>query len=141
MNAPREFSVAAAVIARDGRILAAQRPAHKLHPGAWEFPGGKIAPGETPEACLVRELREELDVDIEVGPCLHCCDHDYPGEGVRVRLWFFAARIVAGEPAPREHAQLRWLAAQDLPSLPFLEADHAVVAALARGELRPQPHF
>lgn len=127
----REISVAAAVLLQDGKVLVAQRPQGKSHPGLWEFPGGKIRPGETPEACLERELFEELGVRASAGCRLHEQIHTYRNPPLRVHLIFLTATLIEGTPQPQEHLQLRWVRPQDLLSLPFLEADLPFIRALA----------
>ncbi|WP_163511133.1 (deoxy)nucleoside triphosphate pyrophosphohydrolase [Fodinicola acaciae] len=115
--------VVGAAILRDGRVLAAQRKT----PARWEFPGGKVEPGEEPVAALVRECEEELGVRIDVHDPLA---DDVPLPGDRGVLSVFAATIVSGEPVAREHAELRWLAAGDLDSVNWMPADIPFVAAL-----------
>ena len=105
-----------------GRVLAARR----LTPPGWEFPGGKVEPGETEPAALARELREELGVEVEVGARVGP-DVPMPG-GYVLRVW--TARLTGGEPARLEHAELRWLPPADLHSVDWLPADRPVVAAL-----------
>ncbi|WP_435107582.1 (deoxy)nucleoside triphosphate pyrophosphohydrolase [Nocardiopsis synnemataformans] len=118
--------VVGAVIVRDGRVLAAQRAEPEALRGRWEFPGGKVDPGETPELALVRECREELGVTVRP---LHQlgADAPFPAPTRRhtrpavLRLW--RAELVAGEPLPLEHLSLRWLAADELRGPDWLPAD------------------
>lgn len=111
----------------------AQRPAHKHLGGKWEFPGGKIEPGESPEAALHRELREELGSVIEILRPLAAHTHAYAT--VTVQLIPFVVRLAAGSPAPQthEHAALRWVPAAELLSLDLPEADLPVIADYLRG--------
>jgi 8-oxo-dGTP diphosphatase len=109
-----------------GRVLGARRTA----PPGWEFPGGKVEPGETESAALARELREELGVTAEVGERV---GPDVPMPAGRV-LRVYAARVTAGEPTRLEHAELRWLAPDDLGTVPWLPADLPIVAALRAAE-------
>src|SRR6478735_6737627 len=112
--------VAVALIDPDGRVLVAQRPAGKAMAGLWEFPGGKVEPGETPEAALVRELREELGIDTW-SSCLApltFASHAYADFHLLMPL--YACRRWDGVPQAREHTALRWVAAPALAALPML---------------------
>ena len=121
--------VAAAIIERDGRWLMARRLEGTHLEGLWEFPGGKVDPGETLEACLARELREELGVATEVGCLRWSTAHDYPAR--RIELHFYDCTI-AGEPQPLLGQELRWVSASELASLPLPEADAGLVALLTQ---------
>jgi mutator protein MutT len=121
--------VAAAVVEREGRILVTKRPPGVHLEGHWEFPGGKCAPGETLERCLVRELREELAVEAIVGSELLATSHDYSER--RVELHFFSCRL-DGEPVPQLGQEMRWIARSELLTLPFPAADAALIALLMR---------
>ena len=117
--------VVVGAVLRDGhgRVLAALRHS----PPGWELPGGKVKAGESEPAALVRELREELGVAVEVGSRV---GPDVPiGPDLLLRAW--TAVVTAGEPAPLEHAELRWLAEDELDSVAWLPADRPVVAVLA----------
>ncbi len=128
--------VVAAVAARRGCVLVCQRSTGKRHGGKWEFPGGKVERGETPEGALRRELREELSVDAVVGSEIWRTRHRYP-DGGRFELRFFSVRSLAGRVrrAP-EIAALRWHAAPRLAALDFLDAERGLVAALASGRVK-----
>ena len=115
------IEVAAGLIFRDGKLLIAQRPAEAHLGGLWEFPGGKREPDETFEHCLIRELREELGVEVEVGEVLARAVHDYREK--RVRLRFFACRLRRGEPRPLGCPALRWVEARELGDYDFPAAD------------------
>jgi len=119
--------VAAAVVERDGRILVTKRPAGVHLEGYWEFPGGKCAPGETLEQCLVRELREELDADAAVTGELLSTSHDY-GER-RVELHFFSCSL-RGEPRPQLGQDMQWVERSHLTTLRFPPADAELIALL-----------
>ena len=119
-------SVVGAAILRDGRVLAARRTAPAEAAGRWEFPGGKVEPGETPEAALVREVVEELGCRVEVTGWL-------AGEvpiGASHTLAVALARLVDGEPDPVEHDLVRWLGAAELGDVDWLEADRPFLAEL-----------
>jgi len=119
--------VAAAVVERDGRILVTKRPAGVHLEGYWEFPGGKCAPGETLEQCLVRELREELDADATVISELLSTSHDY-GER-RVELHFFSCSL-RSEPRPQLGQDMQWVERRLLATLQFPPADAELIARL-----------
>ena len=121
--------VAAAIIERDGRWLMARRLQGTHLEGLWEFPGGKVDPGETLEACLARELSEELGVAAHVGRLRWSTAHDYPAR--RIELHFYDCAI-AGEPQPLLGQELRWVSAPELASLPLPEADAGLVALLTQ---------
>ena len=116
--------VTAAVIGGpDGRILVCSRPAGTHMAGKWEFPGGKIEPGETPEACIRREIREELGMEIAVGPVFTVMEHDY---GVKyVRVTFFLA-VSDDAPSAKDRQGFRWVTPEETASVDFLEADRPV---------------
>lgn len=127
MGDPVVTIVVAAAIERDGRVLAARRSAPEPVAGRWEFPGGKVEPGESDAAALVRECREELGVGIDVGEPL--ADPQPITEGYELRV--YRARLISGEPvALQDHDALRWLPPEELPALPWLPADRAAVAVL-----------
>jgi mutator protein MutT len=119
--------VTAAVVERDGLILITRRQTGVHLEGHWEFPGGKCDPGESLEACLRRELREELAVDSEVGQLLLTTTHDYDDR--RVELHFFLC-TVAGDPVPQLGQQMRWVDRRELDALPFPPADAELIALL-----------
>ncbi len=128
---PAALPVVAAVIEdAHGRVLVAQRPAHKHLALKWEFPGGKIDAGESPEAALARELREELGVTIEVLHGLPRFTHDY-GD-VSIAMIPFVCRLAPGSaaPHPHEHIALRWVSPAELATLDLAAADLPIVAAL-----------
>jgi len=121
---------AVALIDSDGRVLLAQRPAHKEHGGLWEFPGGKIHAGETPEAALIRELREELGIDVEAA-CLApytFASHAY--EDFHVVLLLYLCRRWQGTVTAREGQQLAWVRKAKFADYAMPEADKPLIAML-----------
>ncbi len=123
--------VAAAVIERRGRFLVTGRDPVKDLSGLWEFPGGKREPGESIEACLMRELDEELGVRIQIGERLAIVPWTYPER--RVLLHFFLGRLTGGRVAPREGQPYRWVTRTELAALPMPPADAELVASLVTG--------
>ncbi|HZE50307.1 MAG TPA: (deoxy)nucleoside triphosphate pyrophosphohydrolase [Jatrophihabitantaceae bacterium] len=118
--------VVGAAIVRAGRVLAARRSAPAALAGGWEFPGGKVEPGESPAAALARECREELGVQIAVGELLGAADI-----AAGFVLHVHVAELIAGEPQPlQDHDELRWLAGDELEDVPWLPADRPVLGAL-----------
>lgn len=128
--------VAAVLTAADGRVLIAQRPAHKHLGLKWEFPGGKVEPGEDPAAALRRELREELGCDALVAAALPRFEHDYGT--VLIAMLPFLCHLAPGSPPPqaREHLALAWVPVSGLRSYDLAPADWPIVAAL-EAALRP----
>ena len=120
--------VVAAVIERDGRILIARRPTGRHLEGLWEFPGGKRGAGESAEAALVREIREELDAAVTVGELLETVEWAYPEK--TVRLQFFRCDL-AGEPRPVEGQEIAWVRPTELRDYAFPPADAALIARLS----------
>lgn len=113
-----------------GRVLAAQRPPGKAQAGCWEFPGGKIEPGEAAEDALIREIREELGCTLAVGAALTPVDHPYPGGIIRLRA--FKAAIIDGVPEPHEHSALRWVGRNEAAALNWAPADVPIFAEIWR---------
>ena len=121
--------VAAGVVSVDGKILVTRRKAGTHLERRWEFPGGKLEPGEAPQECLVREFREELDVEIEAGQILEVIFHRYPERNVL--LLIYACKLVDGEPRAIECEKLMWLEKKELERLDWVPADRAFVRRLA----------
>lgn len=132
MQMKNAIRVTAAVIIEQGRVLATQRHERSAMGGKWEFPGGKIEPGETPEACLRRELREELGVEADVQELFMRTAHAYPTKNVE--LFVFKAAIRAGSPVLHVHQDARWVSAAEIGGLDWLEADQPIVAKLVKEE-------
>jgi mutator protein MutT len=119
--------VTAAVIERDGALLVTRRQAGVHLEGYWEFPGGKCDAAETLEACLARELREELDVDARIGEEMFTTDHTYPER--RVELHFFRCELL-GEPRPQLGQEMQWVRREQLHALQFPPADEELIRRL-----------
>ena len=126
--------VAAALILRDKEVLIGQRRPDQPMGPLWEFPGGKIEPGESPQEALTRELSEELGIRAEVGPAVTRIRHHYRRGGA-VDLQFFAVREFSGEIDNQIYQQVRWVKLEDLPGYDFLAADRGLVKDLAAGKL------
>ena len=122
---PTVLVVAVALIDPDGRILIAQRPEGKQLAGLWEFPGGKIEPGESADAALKREIQEELGVDISINEFLCTTDYDYPS--FHLTMHCYLCRVELGMIELREHKSARWLTVDMLDSVEWLPADWEVV--------------
>ena len=120
--------VTAALIEKDGRILIARRKQGWRFAGKWEFPGGKIEPDETPEECLRRELREELDIEAKIGEFF--CSSTYQYSHATVQLLVYRAYHVAGEYTLHDHQEIRWVLPNELVQYDFPEADQLVIEKL-----------
>jgi 8-oxo-dGTP diphosphatase len=125
---------AIAVVERDGAVLLTRRPRGAHLEGYWEFPGGRIEAGETPESCLIRELREELGVEVRVGERLAVLDHTYPEK--RVILHCHRCEIVSGEPRPLASEALQWARRDDLAAIRLPPANMPLVALLTASVLQ-----
>jgi 8-oxo-dGTP diphosphatase len=126
--------VAAGLIVRDGEVLIGQRRANQPMALLWEFPGGKIEQGESPQQALARELHEELGIEATVGPKVVHIRHNYRHGGA-VDLQFFAVREFAGELQNQIYEQIKWVKLADLTTYEFLAADRGLIRDLAAGKL------
>jgi A/G-specific adenine glycosylase len=118
------YTVTAAVIQRDDRVLIARRPENGLLGGLWEFPGGKVEPGESLPESLVREIKEELGADVTVGESYGIYQHAYTH--FRVTLHAFACRLTGGEPQPIQASELRWVQPDELSGFPMGKIDRNI---------------
>jgi 8-oxo-dGTP diphosphatase len=126
VSANADLTVVAAVIQREGKILIGQRKPGGRHPFKWEFPGGKVEPGEEPAAALRRELREELDIDADIGGEEARYLVSY-GSGPRIHLIFYRVTAFSREPRNLDFAQIAWAAPERLRDYDFLDGDIAFV--------------
>jgi 8-oxo-dGTP diphosphatase len=120
--------VTAGILEENGLVLIARRKPGKHMGGKWEFPGGKIEMGETPEESLARELEEELDVRARIGELL--CTSSWEGEGVSLELLVYRVMGFEGTPVLREHEEIRWVQPKDLRSFDLADSDRSVVEKL-----------
>ena len=122
--------VAAAIIQKEDKIFATRRGCGEFK-GMWEFPGGKVEPGETPEEAVVREIREELETEILVGRCFAEVDYDYPDFHLHMKCYL--CTVKSGDLKLLEHSEARWLTREALDSVEWLPADVGVIERL-KGE-------
>jgi 8-oxo-dGTP diphosphatase len=125
------ITVTAAVLEKDGRILIARRKRGDRLADKWEFPGGKIEEGETPEACLRREMQEEFGIDVVVGGFVGRSLHAYPH--VEIDLLAYRAKHISGDFQLHDHEEIRWVCPADLASHDFSAADIPIVKLLLEG--------
>ena len=125
--------VSAGVLTKGSDILICQRRSQDLHPGKWEFPGGKVQEGEDGAACLRRELQEELCIAATIGAEIHNTSHAYPN-GRTIMLQFFHVPSFRGDIVNTQFQALAWVKFTNLPTYDFLEGDVDFVTALASGK-------
>jgi len=119
------IQVVAALIRKDDHFLICRRPAHKKRGLLWEFPGGKVEAGEDPRQALVRECREELDIELEVGTLFWQTSHTYPD--TRIDLLLYEATIASGTPQALEHTDICWVLPDDMTAYHFCPADTEII--------------
>lgn len=124
----KTINVVAAVIMKEGRVFATQRGYGEFKDG-WEFPGGKVEAGESPEEALRREIREELEVEVNVGDLIDTIEYDYPAFHLSMKC--YACTIAGGSPHLLEHEAARWLSADQLDSVAWLPADITLIPKIA----------
>jgi 8-oxo-dGTP diphosphatase len=131
------LTVVAALIESNGKLLVCQRKRGDTFELMWEFPGGKLKPGESPAEALARELEEELGVASEIGAEVMRARHQYAQMSEPIELIFLRARITGGTIENRVFESIEWREAQTLPELNFLPADRELIHLLATGKLKP----
>ncbi|HVN97082.1 MAG TPA: (deoxy)nucleoside triphosphate pyrophosphohydrolase [Syntrophorhabdaceae bacterium] len=131
MTNPEYVPVTAAVIEKDGKILIARRKTPFMG-YAWEFPGGKLEDNETLEECLKREIREELDIEIHVGPLISLNKHVLNCESAIV-LYAYRARHVSGEITLKDHEEVKWVRPEDLLNYDFPDPDRLIARKVSEG--------
>ena len=124
-NSSRPITVVAAVLVKDGKVLIARRKAGLTNGGRWEFPGGKLRPGETPPTCLKREIKEELGIAVEVKNEIGAITHD--DRQRRIHLLFYRAEWAAGDVHLRDHSAIVWVSARHLLDYDLTPADRHFV--------------
>ena len=123
--------VVAALVVENGKFMICQRPQNKARGLLWEFVGGTVEPGETKAQALVRECREELGVTVVPGDVFMEVDHVYPD--ITIHLTLFWARIAAGRPQKLEHADIRFVAPEEIPQYAFCPADASILEQIKKG--------
>lgn len=132
----KTIDVAAALIFNNAKLLITQRRPDDHLPNLWEFPGGKVEPGETFASCLVREIREELGIEISVAEQIEDLTHSYPEKSVR--LCFFNCRLISGQPKPIHVQDLRWVTREELRHFDFPAADAKLIDRLTTADWRQE---
>lgn len=117
----KRIEVVGAVLVKDDRIFAAKRGSGKSMAGLWEFPGGKIEPGETPEQALKRELMEELSIEVDVQDRIVTSQHDTGSTVINLSTYY--CKLISGAPTPSEHQEIRWVPRAELHTLDWAPAD------------------
>jgi mutator protein MutT len=129
-NHKPHFHVTAGLIFRDGRLLLTKRPQGKHLAGFWEFPGGKQEENESLEACLEREIKEELGLEVHAGKHVLTIDHDYQGQSISLHL--FECAEIRGEPKPLESPEIRWVLPQELSQYRLPPPDLEILPAVLK---------
>lgn len=125
----KTINVVAAVFFKDGKVFATQRGYGEFKDG-WEFPGGKVEPGESPEDALRREIREELEVEVSVGDLIDTIEYDYPAFHLSMKC--FACTFAGGSPHLLEHEAAKWLTSTQLCSVNWLPADVTLIPKIEK---------
>jgi 8-oxo-dGTP diphosphatase len=137
MTERRRVLVVAALVRQGTRILMSQRRPDQSFPLCWEFPGGKVDPGEPPETALVREIREELGAEVQVGRIFEVVFHRY--EDFDLLMLVYECTVVGGTPAAVQVAGVRWFAPEEIPRLPLPPADYPLARKLAAASSPSDP--
>ncbi|BCO09895.1 NUDIX hydrolase [Desulfolithobacter dissulfuricans] len=132
---PKIIDVAAGVFAKDNQVLVARRAKGQHLAGKWEFPGGKIEHGETPEECLCREFKEEFDVTITVGEYVAESIHKYPDKNIRLLAYYVT--LISGNFTLKVHDAIKWVEIKHLLQINLAEADIPIAAVLEQQENQP----
>ena len=133
------IKVTAAILENEGKIIIAQRKSSDHLSGKWEFPGGKIEHGETPEKCLARELKEEFDINVTVGAFLGSNVHHY--DHISIELMAYRASWIAGAISMNDHKAYSWVTVDQLADFEFAPADIPFVDMLRRGQIDIKAQF
>ncbi len=123
----KTIKVVAAIIIKDGKVFATQRGYGEFK-GGWEFPGGKVEPGEDPKEAIAREIREEMDTEIEVGELFDTVEYDYPS--FHLSMDCFLCSVISGKLTLLEHEDAKWLSADMLDSVEWLPADLGLISKI-----------
>ena len=133
-NLPKTIRVTAAIIEKEGKILIAKRKAgDDLFAGLWEFPGGKIEEGETPEECIARELKEELDIEVKVGKLISSNKHKYP-HGI-FDLLAYRIKHISGAMILNDHDEIKWVTVDEMSNFEFPPADIPIITYLGNANI------
>lgn len=124
------ITVTAAIIEKNGKILIARRNKNDPLKGKWEFPGGRLEPGESPETCLKRELHEELGIDAKIGEFVGSNKHTY--EHISIELLAYRVKEYTGELNPTDHEEVKWVAPSEFHKYDFPEADKPIIETLTK---------
>ena len=129
VKSPNIIRVTAAILKKDGKILIAKRKTgDELFAGLWEFPGGKVEEGETPEECMARELKEELDIEVEVGELITSNKHKYP-HGI-FELLAYRVKYISGKIVLNAHNEIKWVNIDEMANFEFPPADIPIIERL-----------
>ncbi|MDW8183251.1 MAG: (deoxy)nucleoside triphosphate pyrophosphohydrolase [Caldimicrobium sp.] len=132
------MKVVAAFIEREGKVFMVRRPFHKKRGGLWEFPGGKVEEGESPEDALKREIKEELGIEVVPLEIISRCKHIYPDEFIELIL---IKAHTEGEPSPKEAIEARWIEIEEITTLELCPADRSILEGLKLEKIQKPVNF